>query len=91
MAKIFYSTNNPLMSEHQDIVDDSNSKEIPSDIISVEEMSSYVKDQGGILFYPTTSIRDYCVVDAEDAVRITEIIKANSITNFIIKVNKREE
>jgi len=44
MAKIFYSTSNPLMSEHQDIVDDLNNKELPSDIISVEEMSSYIKD-----------------------------------------------
>lgn len=88
MTKTFYSAANLLMREHQDVVNDLTSEEIPTEIVSIEGMSEYVKSQGGILFLPTTSIRDYCVVDDEDMVRIGEIIKANATTSFAMKAEE---
>lgn len=88
MTTIYYSMNNQLMSEYQSLINNPNSKEIPFGIESLEGMKAYIEDQGGgSLFYPTVSIRDYCVVDENDAKRISEIIKANSTTMLMTKLN----
>lgn len=56
--KVYYSLKNQLMTEHQNIIDAPNSFEIPEEINTIEQMNSYAKENGGILFYPTNSIAD---------------------------------
>lgn len=57
--KIFYVKSNPLMSEHQNIIDSPNSEAVPEEYCgSIESISAYVRERGGSLFFPTNSVAD---------------------------------
>lgn len=64
MAKIFYFANNPLMSEHQNVIDHPDSVALPENITTFEEMEIWAKEQQFdgecSLFFPTASIKDLC-------------------------------
>lgn len=57
--KIFYVKNNPLMSEHQNIIDNPNNEAVPEEYCgSIESIDAYVREKGGSLFFPTNSVAD---------------------------------
>lgn len=58
--KMFYVKSNPLMSEHQSIIDNPNSEAVPEEYCgSIESINDYVREKGGSLFFPTNSIDDF--------------------------------
>lgn len=57
--KIFYVKSNPLMSEHQNIIDSPNSEAVPEEYCeSIESIDAYVREKGGSLFFPVNSVAD---------------------------------
>jgi hypothetical protein len=77
MAKVFYSNHNKLIDEWKDIIAlNQNYVAIPDEIISLDDMFDYVKENKGSLFYPTSSIEDY-VLKGDDADKIREAINGN--------------
>lgn len=81
MSKTYYSMNNPLMGEHQDLINNPNSIEIPLAIESFEGMKAYVETHGGgTLFYPTTSIKDFVIADDTEMALVGSVIYDNAST-----------
>lgn len=77
MGKLFYFAGNPLMSEHQYVIDNPNSEAIPAGLESMDEVFEYIKGQGGTLFFPTSSVKDLIASSPEEAMRMGEVVRAN--------------
>lgn len=72
MAKIYYTKHNPLIVEWEDYIEKSEDEyiEIPCEVVEIEKMSTFAKEKGGILFYPTASINDLKNCDSTELERV---------------------
>jgi hypothetical protein len=88
MGKLFYFASNPLMSEHQNVIDNPNSEATPARLESMDEMFEYIKGQGGALFFPTSSIQDLIASSPEEAMRIGEVIRTNMAASITLSLSE---